>query len=540
MHDTLIAVLVLLTSALVLGAIAEQLRQTAVLGYLIAGTVVGPNVLGWVNGADQVGALAELGASTLLFSIGTEFSVTRLRAFGGRLFAVGVLQVVVTIAAGMLAARLLGLSMPAAFAVGAIASLSSTAVVARLLVEMRSTDSAQGRAAIGVLLTQDICVVPLVVAVSVLGGTGTASDALGSIASTGLWAILLVAGFVAVVHWVVPLLLAGRSMSRNRELVAVFAAVCAIGSALGAQAAGLSPALGAFVAGVLLGGSPFAAQVRAEVAPLRTLLVTLFFAAVGLAGDPTWAWQNAGVLAAAVAAFIIGKAVIVAGIARLAGLSTGVALAAGLCLAQIGEFSFVISESAREGGLFDEGTYKLLVTATIASLAITPFLVEFSTRVANMHGPARQSLPPEESDAKSIIIVGFGPSGQRCFEELRARRGEDCVVIDSNSALVALARTMGATAHLGDAGRVDVLDHAGASDAKLVLVTMADVAAAEHVASLARTAAPGAVVIARSRYHTVAEAMLRAGAHRVVDEEQIVGERLAVEAEAALRSASDD
>jgi CPA2 family monovalent cation:H+ antiporter-2 len=535
MHETLVAILVLLASALVLGAAAERLRQTAVLGYLLAGTVVGPNALGLVDGADRIGALAELGASTLLFSIGTEFSLVRLRAFGRRTFAAGVLQVAGTVVVGMLAARALGLAWGAAFAVGAVVSLSSTAVVARLLVERRALDAVHGRLAMGTLLTQDILVVPLVVAVGAAGGEG-GSAALGSAARTAGWAVALVVGFAVLVRWVFPWFLAGRGMSRNRELVAVFAAVCAVGSALGAESVGLSPALGAFAAGALLGSSPYAAQVRAEVAPLRTLLATLFFAAVGLAGDPSWAWQHAPQVLLVVGAIVAGKWIVAAGAARATGATLPFAVAAGLCLAQIGEFSFVIAEGARASGLFDPDLHKLLVTATIGTLLVTPGAVGLAVRIArgwHRGGPTEGNAPDA---GRPILIVGFGPAGMQAYRRLHGRRGADCTVIDSNPALVSLARSMGAHAHLGDAGRTETLEHAGAAGARLVLVTMADPGTAEHVASLLRHAAPGAAIVARSRYHAVADDIHRAGAHRVVDEETLVGERLALEAEAVLRS----
>lgn len=536
MHDTLVAILVLLGSALALGAAAERLRQTAVLGYLLAGTIVGPNALGLVDGADRVGALAELGASTLLFSIGTEFSPVRLRAFGRRTFAAGALQVAATVVAGMVVARALGVAWGAAFAVGAVVSLSSTAVVARLLVERRALDSVHGRLSMGVLLTQDILVVPLVVAVGAAGGEGGGA-ALGSVLRTAAWAAGLVLGFAVLVRWVFPWFLAGRGVSRNRELVAVFAAVCAVGSALGAEAVGLSPALGAFAAGALLGSSPFAAQVRAEVAPLRTLLATLFFAAVGLAGDPAWAWQHLNAVLLVLGAIVAGKWAIAAGAARIAGTTLPFAVAAGLCLAQIGEFSFVIAEGARASGLLDGDLHKLLVTATIGSLLVTPAAVAASVRIARRwhHGRATQAQPGTPA-RRSILIIGFGPAGMRAYRELHDRRGADCTVVDSNPALVSLAASMGAHAHLGDAGRSDTLEHAGVHEARLVLVTMADPGTVEHVASLVRHAAPTATVVARSRYHAVDDDIRRAGAHRVVDEETIVGERLALEAEAVLRT----
>jgi CPA2 family monovalent cation:H+ antiporter-2 len=538
MHETLVASLILLGGALVLGALAERMRQTAVLGYLLAGMIVGPGVLGWVRAEAGVSMLAELGAATLLFSIGTEFSLTRLRALGHRTFLLGVVQVGITGAAVAGIARMAGLDGPAAFTTGAVVSLSSTAVVMRLLVESRALDSVHGRMSMGVLLTQDLAVVPLVVVVTLLAGDATAGHALAELARTTGWAALLVLAFVVLVRWIAPLFLAGRGMARNRELVAVFATVWALGSALGAAAVGLSPALGAFVAGVLLGSSKYATQVRAELAPLRTILITLFFAAVGLAGDPLWAWQHAGRAMVVIAGMIAVKAALAGGAARALGVAPATALAVGLCLAQIGEFSFVVAQTARAGGIIGEELHRLLVTSTIGTLALSPFLVSFAQRVARARvGAGLGAKPSGDASTRGVLIVGFGKAGHRAFEELPRARRPDVTVVELNPVLADLARASGATVHVGDAGRVDVLEHAGVRSARVVAITTADVDAAGHVAALVRTLAPDAFVVVRARYRSVASDLRRAGAHLVVDEEALVGDRLAAAIEGAMRTA---
>ena len=539
MHDALAAILLLLCAALLLGILAERLRQTAVLGYLVAGTVVGPGVLGWVQGGESIDALAELGAATLLFSIGTEFSVARLRALGARTFVAGVLQVVATMAAAMALCMGLGLGMRTAFAVGAIVSLSSTAVVMRLLIEQRSLDSSHGRLSLGVLLTQDLAVVPLVIAVTISAGGGAPEGPVTQLARTAGGAVLLVTGFLLLVRLVFPRIMRGAAMVRNRELIALFATVCAVGSALGAEAVGLSGALGAFVAGVLLGSSPFAAQVRAEVAPLKTLLLTLFFAAVGLAGDPGWAWANAGMVSGAVAAIVCGKALAAALVCRAVGMPSAVALAAGLCLAQIGEFSFVIAEVARAGGLLDGTAHRLIVTATIGSLALSPFLVSAARRIARMRpqpGAMRSEDADAGADAPRVVLVGYGPAGRRAFERLRALGCGNVDVIESNPALAAVAVTDGARTHVGDAGRLDVLEHVGIRGADVVAVTTADLDAVRHVTALVRSIAPRTRIVARARYAATVQDMAVAGADRVVDEESIVGERIADDVAPMLRA----
>ncbi|MFM9098631.1 MAG: cation:proton antiporter [Phycisphaerales bacterium] len=540
MHDALAAILLLLCAALLLGILAERLRQTAVLGYLVAGTVVGPGVLGWVQGGESIDALAELGAATLLFSIGTEFSVARLRALGARTFVAGVLQVAATMGAAMALCMGLGLGTRSAFAIGAIVSLSSTAVVMRLLIEQRSLDSSHGRLSLGVLLTQDLAVVPLVIAVTMSAGGGATEGPVTQLARTAGGAVLLVTGFLLLVRLVFPRIMRGAAMVRNRELIALFATVCAVGSALGAEAVGLSAALGAFVAGVLLGSSPFAAQVRAEVAPLKTLLLTLFFAAVGLSGDPDWAWANAGMVSGAVAAIVCGKALVAALVCRAVGMPSAVALAAGLCLAQIGEFSFVIVEVARAGGLLDGTAHRLVVTATIGSLALSPFLVSAARRIARMRpppGPMRSEDADAGAGAPRVVLVGYGPAGRRAFERLRALGCGHVDVIESNPALAAVAVTDGARTHVGDAGRLDVLEHVGIRGADVVAMTTADLDAVRHVTARVRSIAPRTRIVARARYAATVQDMAVAGADRVVVEESIVGERVGDVVAAMLRAA---
>lgn len=537
MHDALAAILLLLCAALLLGILAERLRQTAVLGYLVAGTVVGPGVLGWVRGGESIDALAELGAATLLFSIGTELSVARLRSLGARTFVAGVLQVAATIGAAMALCMGFGLGARTAFAVGAIVSLSSTAVVMRLLIEQRSLDSSHGRLSLGVLLTQDLAVVPLVIAVTMSAGGGATEGAVTQLARTAGGAVLLVTGFLILVRLAFPRVMRGAAMVRNRELIALLATVCAVGSALGAEAVGLTGALGAFVAGVLLGSSPFAAQVRAEVAPLKTLLLTLFFAAVGLAGDPGWAWANAGVVSGAVVAIACGKALVAALVCRLVGRPSVVSLATGLCLAQIGEFSFVIAEVARDGGLLEEATHRLIITATIGSLALSPLLVSAARRLSRAHprDAASDAPAPEAGNGPRVVLVGYGPAGRRALERLRAAGCARVDVIESNPALAAVAVTDGARTHVGDAGLLEVLEHVGIRDADVVAVTTADLDAVRHVTALVRSIAPRTRIVARARYAATVRDMTVAGADRVVDEESLVGERLAAEVGQFLR-----
>jgi CPA2 family monovalent cation:H+ antiporter-2 len=517
--------------------VAERLGASAVLGYLVAGTLVGPNMLGFVQANDGIDFLAELGASLLLFTIGTEFSISRLRRLGRRAFIAGVLQVGITIAAGMGAALAFGLAPGTAFALGAVLALSSTAVVARLLVDARALDSNYGRLSMGILLVQDIAVVPIVLVIAFAESGGDARELAATAGRTAVFAAIVVLGFLVLVRFVVPRLLGARAMARNRDLSVVLAIVCALGSAIGAEAAGLPPALGAFVAGVLLGGSAFATQIRADVVPLHTLLLTLFFAGIGLAGDPRWAMEHAGLVLAVLVAVLVGKTLIAAGTLRALGIGGATAVAAGAAVAQIGEFSFIVAESAQAKGMLDADFFRLVVTVTVASLALSPLLIAFAGRVARrtdgrpQEAPAHQPDPHEAAlDRIEIVLVGYGPAGQAMLEAVPAERRDRVLVIESNPAAWPRITATGAIAMIGDARRRDVLEHARVDDRSTVVVSVSDPTAVAQVAGLVRAVAPGARVIARSRYHDAREEIAAAGAMRVVDEETVVGTRLAEEA----------
>jgi len=534
-HGALTEILILLASALALGMLAERIKQSAILGYLAAGTIVGPNVLGWVEGGDRVNLLSELGASLLLFAIGLEFSIPRLRQLGARVLAAGALQIVLTLAAGVAVAMALGVPFGTAFALGSIVALSSTAVVARLLVESRALDSTHGRRAMGILLIQDVAVVPIVIALS-FGRTGGDLAEIGrTVGSTLLYGAILVAGFLVFEKFVVPYGLAARAMERNRDLPILFALVCALGSVVGAELAGLPPALGAFLAGVLLGGSRFSGQIRADVAPLYTLLLTVFFAAIGLAGDPRWAVEHIWLVLAVLAAVVVGKTLLATAALRIAGFAGVGAVATAATISQIGEFSFVVAGSARSDGLLDDELFRLVVTVTIASLALAPLMVGVANRLARARpaaGGATAGAAAEASDARAadIVLVGFGPAGREAYATLAPGLQERTVVVESSAAEHAHAKSIGVAADLGDARRREGLEHAGLMRARVLVIAVSDPSVVASIASLARSLAPELAIVARARYHEVEQMIASDGADAVVDEEILVGRSLGTRA----------
>ncbi|MEM1012437.1 MAG: cation:proton antiporter [Planctomycetota bacterium] len=553
-------VLILLAAALVCGTIAERFKQSSIIGYLFAGAVVGPGALGWVGthgdeaAQGGVNVIAELGVSLLLFTIGLEFSFRRLRKLGAAALGGGTLQLTLTTAAAWPVAMLVGLSPAAAFAVALMVGLSSTACVLALLQANAAGESPHGRMATGMLLLQDVAVLPVTLLVTALAAGGTAGQMLAELGQALLFSVLLVVVFLLLFNVAAPRLLNLKQWARNREFPILLAIVMALGSAALAHEAGISPAIGAFLAGVLLAESPFDVQVRADVASLRTVLVTLFFASIGMLADPVWAVANWHLVIGATAAVLVGKAAIVLGVLSLPikGIkqSAGVALAAGLCLAQVGEFSFVLAKIAvgdRLGnpdgnGLISGDTFRLIVSVTIVTLLVTPYLVQAAPKVAakmnRRFWPKGVAFEPAETGPEKLavisgdrlLLVGFGPAGQQVAAELTSAFDGRGDVIDLNPRVAGLAAEYGMKGHVGDATNGEVLDHVGLRQTQLLIVTLPDPAAAREVIARARAACPSLNIVARSRYHVTRWELMLAGAEVVVDEEEHVGRQLAHEA----------
>ncbi|HZJ03544.1 MAG TPA: cation:proton antiporter [Thermoleophilia bacterium] len=534
-------IMILLGAALVLGILAEQLRQSAIIGYLLAGMLIGPNVLGLIPTGEEVDLLAELGAALLLFTIGLEFSLRRLLRLGWVPFVAGGAQILLTGAAGYLVALALGLGSRPALAVGAVAALSSTAFVVRVLTDRAQTDSVFGRNAIAILLIQDIAVVPLVFFVSALSGDGGLDETLLDLGRAALLGAVGLGVLYLLVGVLLPMVFRLGGLTRNRELPILLAVLVALGATWGAHSIEFSPAVGAFAAGLLLAESPFAVQIRSDIAALRTLLITLFFSSVGMFGDPAWALSNAGMVLALVALVVVGKSGIVAGLFRLLGYRLGTALATGLTIAQVGEFSFVLAQVARGGGLFDDDLFRLILSVTVLTLLLTPYLASAAARVLpeaaaarRGQGGGRQAELACGDGPGQVVVIGYGPAGQRAADAMREAGVERLTAVDLNPRNAVAAREHGIRLHLGDATHAEVLEHLEIGCAAAVLITTPDPSATKRVIDLVRFLAPQAHILVRARYHIYQEDFRRAGATTIVDEEAQVGLQLASEARELL------
>ena len=554
--DALRDILLLLLVAMVLGTIAERFRQSVIVGYLIAGTVVGPNVLGWVSKQQEIFYIAELGVAMLLFVIGLEFSSRRLLELGKKSLGTGRLQILITAAAAWVLARTFGIGGQESLVIGMMIAMSSTACVLRLLTDRAELEGLHGRAALGILLVQDVAVVPMMLAVSAMAGGQSFLGVTRKVSLSVLLAVALMGFFYFLFKVVVPRLFNQRVWLRNRDLPILLAMILALGSAWAAHQLKLSPALGAFAAGVFLAASPFATQIRADVRPLSTILVTMFFASIGMFGDPSWLARNWLLVGGIVVAIVVGKPLVIAVLARVFGQPWRYAVATGLCLAQIGEFSFVLATIALtqvDGvALMSATTFSALVSATIISLLLTPYLIASAPRVGawlaartSPHGGRRSAQiddsespgsVPASTVADVVLIIGFGPAGQRVSEGLIDSHQSRIVVVDMNPDNVAIANRYGLTGILGDAMQTEVLESAGIHCVRVVVIALPDHNTARHLIYQIRDLAPDANIIVRCRYHLRHWELLNAGAHEVADEEDQVGQQLAEQVRQVLSS----
>ncbi len=526
-------IVILLGGAAVLGIICERLRLGSVFGYLLAGIIIGPGVIGLVSGGEIIDTIAEVGVALLLFTIGLEFSWNQLVRFGGKAIIAGAIAigsiVIVSVAVGVG----IGADWRSAFVVGAAASLGSTAIVLRILRDKNDLDSVHGRFAVAVLLTQDIAIVPLVLVVSFV--SAKSDNLVGSLGVAVVNTLALVVGMILFVSLAVPRLLNEKVIAQNREIPILIAFSTAIGATWAAHSLGLSPALGAFFAGLLLAEGRFADQMRADVLPLRTLFLTVFFVSVGLLADIGWMADNVLLVLGTTLLLILGKLFITYLAIRPFQPSIVECMATAIAIAQVGEFSFLLLAIGRDGGLLESDLFKLATSVVLLTLFATPFLTGNSRRVAlrivKTFIPKRKLAKAERSAHQRdkmqghVIIVGYGAAGSAAAFLLRDT-GVPVTVLEISPALVREAEGCGLRAMLGDGTQGAILEHANIDAAKAVVVAVPDTQVARAIVSQCKHLAPDVKVFARSRYHIFADQLHVVGADVVVDEEQSVGELL--------------
>ena len=474
---------VLLGGAVVAAPIAKRIGLGTVLGYLAAGVVLGP-VLQWFREGEEILHFAEIGVVFLLFVIGLELKPSRLWAMRTDIFGLGASQVVGTGAVlAALTLALSDLSWQTAIIVGFGLALSSTAFALQMLEDRGESRMPHGKRAFGILLFQDLAIVPLLVAVPLLAA-GTMEMGPSGWRAAGI-AVLAVVGLIAVGRWLLNPLFAIIAATGAREAMIAAALFVVLGAAVLMDFAGLSMAMGAFVAGVMLAESSYRHELEADIEPFRGILLGLFFVAVGLSLDLRVVWENIGLIVALVPALLAVKAAILYALARLFGSDHAEAVRVAAVLPQHGEFGFVLFSAAVAAGLLEPALSSLLIACVTLSMALTPLTVaigEWLTR----DDAAPEQMEEDFTDAETdVLMIGFSRMGQIVAQVLLSG-GLNVTVIDNDAERIRQAARFGFRIYFGDGTRKDVLLAAGIEHAKLVAVMTSNRETTDHVASLLR------------------------------------------------------
>ncbi len=524
-------VVVLLGVSLVVLYLAHGLRLPPIVAFLATGMLLGPHGLGAVRAVHEVEQLAEIGVILVLFTVGLEFSLKDLLRIRRTVLVGGTVQMLAVIGVVYAVLAALGMARREALFLGLIASLSSTAVVLRILQQRAEVDAAHGRTSLAVLVYQDLMIVPMMLLVPVLAGAGgSVAVAIGGFA---VKAVAILAMVLLLARVVVPRMLERVVGTRSRDMFLLAVVTTCLAVAWLAAAGGLSLALGAFLAGLIVSESEYSHQALADILPFRDLFSSFFFVSIGMLLDLRLVAQSPVLLSV----LVVGVLAVKAGAAALAtlavGLSIRTAALTGMALAQVGEFSFILAGSGLREGIIAAASYQWFLAAAVASIGATPFLIAAAPRLAEaldrlplperlkVGGMAASTLeapPGAAPQSDHLVVVGFGVNGGNVGRAATVA-GIPFTVIEMNPAVVRAERANGVPIHYGDATQAAVLERAGVPRARVVIVAISDAAATRRVTALSRSLSPACRIIARTRYLHEVDPLRLAGADLVIPEE---------------------
>jgi CPA2 family monovalent cation:H+ antiporter-2 len=498
--------LIVLVVAIAGGMLARWLRLPLILGYLAGGLAIGPYGLGLIHDIDTINSLAKIGVVLLLFAIGLEFSLKELLAMGRIAVVGGIAQIALTAAAGFGLGRAAGLVPVGALFFGFIISLSSTMVVLKILIDRGELDTTHGRIMLGILLVQDLAVVPMMVIMPAIGEGGA-----------GLWVSLGIAfakavGFIGVMlllgYWGMPWFLSKVAGQRSRELFLLTVIVLCLAAAFGTYYFGLSEAFGAFAAGLLISQSGFARQAFADIMPLRDTFGALFFVSLGMLANLPFIRDNLTTVAVVVVVIMVVKFIICTAITRAFGYGHKTVLMVGTGLIQVGEFGFILALMGAELGILSQRLYSLTVASAIVTMLLTPFVMSFNSfiyrKLSQRGWFARWLASPIDPDwrvqrlelSRHAVICGYGEVGSRVAAVLEKQKFP-YLVIDLDPNAIARLKAQGAPCLYGDASSPEVLAHASLDKARVLLCTIPDYVAEELTVRNALRINPKLDIVAR-------------------------------------------
>ncbi len=527
-HSILQDVLIIFTVSIGVVFLFQQLRLPSIAGFLVAGTLVGPYGLNLISDREQIEVLAEIGVILLLFTIGIEFSLTQLKASRRVLLLSGPLQICGVLLFVAIGGLLTGLSIQETIFWGFLLSLSSTAIVLKALGERGEMDTHHGRSTIGILLFQDLAVVPMILITPLLGNEQTG----------GINAIILTLGQAGLVVFVIivaariltPRLLEHIVRTKSRELFLLTIIVLGLGTAWVTSLTGLSLALGAFLAGLLISESQYSHQALAEVLPFRDSFNSLFFVSIGMLIDLRVLATHPILIMSLIVAVLIGKFLTGAGAALVAGSPLRSGILTGVALSQVGEFAFILAQKGQQAELLEAQAYNIFLSVCVLSMIITPFLIQWAPRLAKRaealqrihhwfgHKGSTYTATTHLKIRDHVIIVGYGLNGRNLARVLQDVE-IPYLVLDLDAEVVQAATSRGVHIQYGEATNPTVLKHVRIEEARAIVIATSDPFGVRRIVQLARELNPDLHIVVRTRYIKELEELHDLGANEVIPEE---------------------
>ena len=521
-ETTLLRDLTIIFGAAVLVSYAfRAARQSTITGFLVAGAMIGPSGFGLIASSDQVRQMEEIGIILLLFSIGVEFSIVKLRKSIWLVLAGGGAQVLVTGGIAGLIASLLSGSTRIGILIGMLTALSSTVIGLRLLYERGQSTAPEGNVSLSILIFQDILVLPMMLFLPFV--TGRASiDSLSLIRTVGLSAGAIALILVAA-RAVIPRFIARTVDARSRDIFVLSVIVTVVGMAWVSSRFGISPGIGAFVAGLVISESEYSHQVLSDVLPFRETFTSLFFVSIGMLLEPSFIFENAVAILGIAIAVVALKTLIGTGVVRLIGYPMRIAIGVGLLLSQVGEFSIVLLQAAQADSFLTPEMQQMVLSTILVTMVLSTFVQKFSEWIpinsANENGrPAQGEMDAVAHLSDHTVIVGYGLNGRNVASLLEAS-GFPYAVLEMNPQTVSRCRKEGIPIYYGDAMSESVLESVGAGRARAIVFAISDPAATRGAVAAARRLNSTLHIFARTRYVSEIEPLYAAGATMVVTEE---------------------
>jgi monovalent cation:H+ antiporter-2, CPA2 family len=518
--------LILLIASIPIAFICNRLRLPLIVGFMITGVLIGPFALGLIKDVAAVESLAEIGVVLLLFTIGLEFSLRRIVEMKRLVLYGGGLQVTLTVLLVTGVAYWLGQTVSQSIFFGFLFALSSTAIVLKSYMERSEIDTLHGRAAVGILLFQDICIVPMMLMAPILSGRQGSS--ISNILITLGTALAAVAGIILMARFIVPRALYHIVRLRSPEVFVIFVVLVSLGTSWLTAQFGLSLALGAFIAGLVLSESEYSHQIVADILPFRDVFNGIFFISIGMLLSASFLFTNLLTVLSWVVGLVIGKAIIVLLVVRLLGYPLRVSAMTALGIAQIGEFSFILAKAGLGQGLLTDADYQKFLAAAILSMVITPFLIKAAPRIGygiqsilspdSLLEPTMSGLAADKEMKGHVVIVGYGLNGRNVSRVLHKVK-VPYVVLELNAEVVREAVKQGEPIRYGDSSRREVLHQANLGEARVLVIAISDPIATRRAVALAREMNPDIHIIVRTRYMSELPDLYNLRADEVIPEE---------------------